>query len=413
MRIKKITSIEILDSRGKPTIRTFIFLDNDVVASSSIPSGASTGSHEAVELRDKDKSRFLGNGVLKAVNNVNSVIASKLINQKIDEKSFEKIDKMMIELDGTENKSRLGANSILSVSQALIRAFSLAVKKPLWLILNQVYFSHLKPNFPRLMVNVVNGGKHANWNFDIQEFLISPKTNTPSSAVRIASEIFQQLGKNLKAKGLSPLVGDEGGYSPALPNNQSVFEEIITAAKNLGYKNSKEYQLAIDSAASEFYQKPNYLFKKENKKLTVDDLITYYKSIKEKYQIFSFEDPFAEDDWQGFKKFTSQIDAQVVGDDNYTTDPKLIEKGIKEKVTNSVLIKPNQIGTIYETALAINLAKKNHWTTVISHRSGETEDSFIADLSYACSSEFIKTGSMCRSERLAKYNRLIEIENKL
>ncbi|GAB4219679.1 MAG: phosphopyruvate hydratase [Candidatus Microgenomates bacterium] len=413
MKITQIKAIEILDSRGKPTIRTFVFFDNDIYASSSVPSGASTGSHEAVELRDSDNTRYHGAGVLKAVDNVNKIIAPKLVEFEINEKSFEKIDKLMIELDATENKSNLGANAILSVSQALLRVYSLAIKKPLWQILNQVYFTGIKPDFPRLMVNVVNGGKHANWNFDIQEFMISPKANVPTHSVRIASEIFQQLGKNLKEKGLSILVGDEGGYSPALKNNHQVFETIIESAKKIGYENENQYQLAIDSAASEFYQDGFYFFKKDNKKMTTYDLIDYYKALKEKYKIFSFEDPFAENDWDGFQKFTSQINALVVGDDIYTTDSKLIEKGIIQKTSNAVLIKPNQIGTIYETAKAINLAKKNHWKIVISHRSGETEDSFIADLAYAAASDFIKTGSMSRSERLAKYNRLIEIENFL
>lgn len=423
MKIKKVKAIEILDSRGKPTIRTFVFLDNNVFASSSVPSGASTGSHEAVELRDNDKNRYHGAGVLKAVDNVNNIIAQKLINQNLDENSFEKIDKLMIELDGTKNKSQLGANAILSVSQALIKVFAISTKKPLWQVLNEVYFSDVTPDFPRLMVNVVNGGKHAGWNFDIQEFMISPTSNTSTQSVRIASEIFQQLGKNLKKQGLSTLVGDEGGYSPELTSNEQVFEEIIKAASDLNYQNEKDYHLAIDAAASEFYQDGSYIFKKENKKLNNDELIDYYKALKEKYHIFSFEDPFAENDWQGFQKFLQVLSLirteptrtvpLIVGDDLYTTNPEYIEKGIKEKATNAVLIKPNQIGTIYETAKAINLARKNNWKIIISHRSGETEDPFIADLAYGCASDFIKTGSMSRSERLAKYNRLIEIENHL
>ncbi|MCX7955818.1 MAG: phosphopyruvate hydratase [Patescibacteria group bacterium] len=413
MKIKNIKAIEILDSRGRPTIRTFIFLDNDIFSSSSIPSGASTGSNEALELRDNNKKRYHGLGVLKAVENVNKIIAPKLIGQTLDDSSFEKIDKMMIEIDGTKNKSNLGANSILSVSQALLRVYSLALKKPLWQIINQIYFSNIAPSFPRLMVNVINGGKHAGWNFDIQEFMISPVSNKPSEAVRTASEIFQQLGKNLKEKKLSTLVGDEGGYSPALSSNKQVLEEILKSAFDLGYKNNVDFNLALDSAASEFYQDRLYFFKKENKKMTNDELSDYYQKLKEKYQIFSFEDPFAENDWSGFKKFTEKIGSIVIGDDIYTTDPVLIKKAIKEKISNAVLIKPNQIGTIYETAQSINLAKKAAWKVAISHRSGETEDSFIADLAYGCAADFIKTGSMSRSERLAKYNRLIEIENNL
>lgn len=413
MKIKSIKAIEILDSRGKPTIRTFVFLDNDIYDSSSVPSGASTGSHEVVELRDNDKKRYHGMGVLKAIENVNNIISPKLIGQTLNEKVFEKIDKMMIELDGTKNKSHLGANAILSVSQALLKAYSKALKKPLWKIINEIYFQNTKPNFPRLMVNVINGGKHAGWNFDIQEFMISPISNTPSQSIRIASEIFQQIGKNLKEKKLQTLVGDEGGYSPALSSNEEVFELILKSALNLDYKNEVDFNLVIDSAASEFYENGFYLLKKENKKLSSDELINYYFNLKNKYKIASFEDPFAESDWSSFKKFTQMTDALVVGDDIYTTDPVLIEKGIKEKTSNAVLIKPNQIGTIYETAKAINLAKKAGWKIVISHRSGETEDSFIADLAYGCNADFIKTGSMSRSERLAKYNRLIEIENNI
>lgn len=411
MKIKSIKAIEILDSRGKPTIRTFVFLENDIFDSSSVPSGASTGSNEAIELRDNDKKRYHGMGVKKAIENVNNIIAPKLINKTLNESIFEKIDKMMIELDGTKNKSHLGANAILSISQALLKAYSKALKKPLWKIINEIYFQNTKPNFPRLMVNVVNGGKHAGWNFDIQEFMISPISNIPSQSVRIASEIFQQIGKNLKEKKLSTLVGDEGGYSPNLSSNKEVFELILKSAQDLNYKNEIDFNLAIDSAASEFYENGFYFFKKENKKLSSDDLIKYYLKLKEKYKIISFEDPFAENDWESFKKFREKVNGLIVGDDIYTTNPELIEKGIKQKTTNAVLVKPNQIGTIYETAKAINLAKKVGWKIIISHRSGETEDSFIADLAYGCSADFIKTGSMSRSERLAKYNRLIEIEN--
>ncbi|MGB9707523.1 MAG: phosphopyruvate hydratase [Microgenomates group bacterium] len=411
-KIKEIKAIEILDSRGHPTIGCFLKLDDDSTGITAIPSGASTGSHEAFELRDGDKKRYFGKGVLKAVENINQTIAQKLKNARAE--SPEKIDRLLIELDGTENKSRLGANAILAVSQALIKALAVSFKKPLWQFLNEYYFSDGEPSFPRLMVNLINGGKHANWNFDLQEFMISPVSNQPSQAVRIASEIFHQIGKNLKEKKLSTLVGDEGGYSPNLSSNEEALQLILKSAQDLDYQNEKDFNLALDSAASEFYQAGVYLFKKENKKLTTDELINYYLFLKNKFKIFSFEDPFAENDWVGFKQFTEKIfPALVVGDDLYTTDPKLIAKGIKDKTTNTVLIKPNQIGTIFETVKAINLAKKNNWHVVISHRSGETEDSFIADLAYAAAANFIKTGSMSRSERLVKYNRLIEIENFL
>lgn len=410
MRIKDIKAIEILDSRGYPTIRTFVFLENGIFSSSSVPSGASTGSHEAVELRDNDQKRYHGKGVLKAVDNVNQIISKKLIGLKAER--VDEIDKIMIELDGKEDKSNLGANAILSVSQALIKTVSLALKMPLWQFINQFYFQK-KPSFPRLMVNIVNGGRHAGFNFDIQEFIISPTSKKPSESVRVASEIFHQLGKNLKEKGLSTLVGDEGGYSPYFSKNEEVFEEIIEASKKLGYENGKDYQLAIDAAASEFFLEGKYFFRKTNKKLSTEELTSYYLSLIKNYQVFSFEDPFGETDWEGFEKFTQISGAQVVGDDLYTTDKKLIKKGIEKKTTNAVLIKPNQIGTIFETVEAIKLAQKAGLKIVISHRSGETEDSFIADLAYGGGADFIKTGSTSRSERLAKYNRLIEIENHL
>ncbi len=410
MIIKDVKAIEILDSRGIPTLRTFVFLDDQTVGVSSIPSGASTGSHEALELRDGDKRRYFGKGVLRAIENVNDKIKKLIVGQKAEP---EVIDKILIKEDGTKNKSFLGANAILCVSQSLVRAIALSRKIPLWRFISE-YYSFKKTNFPRLMVNVVNGGKHANWNFDVQEFIISPQSNKPSKSLRIAAEIFHQIGKILKEKKLSVLVGDEGGFSPSLSDNEEVFELILEAADRLGYKNDTDFNLAIDAAASEFYQKGKYFFQKENCVLSGDELILYYKKLKDKYKVFSFEDPFAEDDWVNFSKFTSQISpSMVVGDDIYTTDPNLIKKGIDQKTTNAVLIKLNQIGTVLETVEAVKLAQKNNWHVIVSHRSGETEDPFIADFAYGVGADFIKSGSMSRSERLAKYNRLIEIENEL
>jgi len=412
MKIQNIKSIEVLDSRGKPTVRTFVYLDDGSLGVSSVPSGASTGTHEAVEMRDSDKTRHLGQGTLKAVGNVNNILKKELVDQEADPK---KIDKKMIAIDGTENKAKLGANAILSVSQALLKALANSRKLPLWKLINQYYFQDITPNFPRLMVNVVNGGKHAGWNFDIQEFMVVPASIKPSVSVTIAAEIFQQLGKSLKTKGLSTLVGDEGGYSPALHSNEEVFEVITNAASKLGYKNNNQYQLAIDAAATEFYSDGKYILKKTNQTISGQELIEFYLMLQKKYSILSFEDPFAEDDWKDFTTFTKAVNSKsiVVGDDLYVTNTKRIEKGIKEKSTNAVLIKPNQIGTILETAAAINMTKNNGWKVVISHRSGETEDSFIADLAYGSAADFIKTGSTSRSERLAKYNRLLEIENNL
>jgi enolase len=416
MKIVSIKAIQILDSRGNPTIRTFIKLDDGSIHSSSVPSGASTGKYEAVELRDNDPKKFLGQSVEKAVANVNDVIAKGIIVMDINDP--EKIDRKMIEMDGTENKSKLGANAILSVSQAAMKAAAHINRQPLWKFINQYYsFKEVSAGTsPRLMVNVINGGKHANWNFDIQEFMISPLTNKPSEAVKMASEIFHTLGKKLKEMNLSTLVGDEGGYSPSLEGNEQALTIIIEAARELNYRNGIDYGLALDSAASEFFVDDKYVFKKNNQQLTGKELADYYLKLRERFQIFSFEDPFAQDDWNDFAKFTGELKfapTLIIGDDLYTTNVKRIKQGDDCKATNAVLIKPNQIGTIYETVQAIKLAQQVGWKVVVSHRSGETEDSFISDLAYGAVADFIKTGSMSRSERLAKYNRLIEIENGL
>lgn len=409
MKITSITAIEILDSRGKPTVRTFVRLEDESVHKSSVPSGASTGAHEAVELRDGDNKRHLGQGTLKAVENVNKLIAPKLLGHDVSD--IIGIDKIMIDLDSTENKGKLGANAILSVSMACCVAAAHVAKKPLWQFLNEKFFSSKKADFPRLMVNVVNGGKHASWNFDIQEFMISPKDNKPSVSTRVAAEIFQQLGKHLKKSKLSTLVGDEGGYSPALSSNEEVLGVIADAAKELGYTNTKEFGLALDCAATEFYKDGKYVMQKTGEVLEPEKLIEFYSMIGSKYSIESFEDPFAEDDWSTWEKFVAKMQGiQVVGDDLLVTNPKRIERGIAEKAANAVLIKLNQIGSVTETATAITMAQKAGWKIAISHRSGETEDNFIADLAYACGAEFIKTGSMSRSDRLSKYNRLLEIE---
>ncbi|MFI5265247.1 MAG: phosphopyruvate hydratase [Candidatus Levyibacteriota bacterium] len=409
MKISEIKALEILDSRGNPTIRTFLTLDDKSTHSASVPSGASTGANEAVELRDGENNRYNGLGVLKAVENVNNAIRNTLVGKDADPKE---IDKILIGLDGTPNKGKLGANAILSVSLAVCRAAAHSANQPLWQFLNG-YFFKSEPKFPQLMVNIVNGGKHAGWNFDIQEFMVVPNSHKPSEGVRIASEIFHSLGKLLKEQGLSTLVGDEGGYSPALKSNEEVFGTIISAAKNAGYENVKDFRIAIDSAASEFFENGKYEFKKENKVLTAGELASYYSEIGQKYNIASFEDAFSENDWDAFKHFeemAKQFQFVSIGDDLFCTNPKLIERGIAEKAANGVLIKVNQIGTVTETAEAISLAKKAGWKVAISHRSGETEDNFIADLAYGCGADFLKSGSMSRSERLSKYNRLLEIE---
>ena len=413
MKVTDVKAIEILDSRGNPTVRAFVTLDDGSIHSASVPSGASTGAHEAAELRDDDNSRYKGKGVLKAVDNVNSKIKQAIVGKEADPNI---IDTIMLELDGTENKTNLGANAILSVSQAVVRAAAHVSKKPLWEFMNDYYFKGQKVDFPRLLVNIVNGGKHASWNFDIQEFMVVPNTNRPSEAIRIAAEIFHSLGKYFHDKNLSTLVGDEGGYSPLLSSNEEVLKTIVEAAKDAGYENVKDYRLSLDVASTEFFKDGKYEFKKQNRWLTPDELTEYYSQIGQEYKILSFEDAFSEDDWEAHKKFQEMADKFefiTIGDDLFVTNPKRIQKGIDEKAANAVLIKVNQIGSIKETVEAINMTHKAGWKTAISHRSGETEDNFIADLSYACASEFIKTGSMSRSERLSKYNRLIEIENNL
>ena len=416
MKITDIHALEILDSRGNPTVRTYVTLEDGSRHVSSVPSGASTGSHEAVELRDEINTRYLGKGVLKAVEHVNTTLQKHLVGMEADPDS---IDTQMLELDGTPNKANLGANAILSVSQAVARASAYSQNLPLWKFLNHYYFTSgtglnpVTPSFPQLMVNIVNGGKHASWNFDIQEFMVIPNINIPSQAIRIAAEIFHSLGKVLKERKLSTLLGDEGGYSPLLSSNEEVMDTIITAAKLAGYENVKDFRISLDCAATEWWQNDAYFSHKLNKTQTAEELLSYCKLLTTNYKLLSIEDAFAEDDWEAHKKFTEMAEKfqfTTIGDDLFVTNPARIKKGIEEKAANAVLIKVNQIGTMKETVEAINMTHAAGWKTAISHRSGETEDSFIADLAYACGSEFIKTGSMARSERLAKYNRLLEIE---
>ncbi len=413
MKITNLAALEILDSRGNPTVRTIVTLEDGTTHASSVPSGASTGSHEAVELRDEDNTRYMGKGVLNAVENVNTTIKEAIVGMKADPNT---IDELMLQLDGTPNKAKLGANAILSVSQAVVKAAAHAKGQPLWKFMNEYYFNSSPVGFPQLLVNIVNGGKHASWNFDIQEFMVVPNTKVPSESVRIAAEIFHNLGKILKEKKLSTLLGDEGGYSPLLSSNEEVLETIIAAAKNAGYENVKDYRLSLDVASTEFFKDGKYEFKKQNKWLTPEELTAYYQEIGQKYLILSFEDAFSEDDWKAWTNFTDMAEKFkfiTIGDDLLVTNPERIKRAIDEKAANAVLVKVNQIGSIKETVEAINMSHAAGWKTAISHRSGETEDSFIADLAYACASEFIKTGSMARSERLAKYNRLLEIEKGL
>lgn len=412
MDIIAVKAIEILDSRGNPTLKTFVTLDDGSVGAAAVPSGASTGVHEALELRDKDE-RYMGQGVQHAVQYVNGVIAHELTWMDIND--LKKIDEKMLALDGTDNKSHLGANAILSVSLACARAYAAHKREPLWKALNDYYFHNTQTNFPRLMVNVINGGAHADWVFDIQEFMVSPKEHTPSTSIEMAANIFHTLKKLLDTDGFSIAVGDEGGFAPELGSNERALEYLQRAIREAGYSR-EDIDIAMDVAASEFYNDGKYTLHKSGSQqplvLTGEDLTAYLKRLMSQYSILSLEDPFAEDDWESYSSFTEDMgkDHMIVGDDLFVTDPDRIQMGIDKHAANAVLIKVNQIGTLYETVQAIKLARKAGWKVIISHRSGETSDSFISDLAVACGAEFIKAGSMSRSERLVKYNRLLEIE---
>ena len=415
MKIKSIKALQILDSRGNPTLSATVTLENGIIGWAAVPSGASTGSYEAVELRDGDKSIYGGASVLKAISNIEEKIAPALIGQ--DASDQKKIDDIMIALDGTENKANLGANAILGVSLAVARAAAASLNQPLY-----QYLTKFNPNFsgiyemPIPMMNVLNGGKHANWATDIQEYMILPiGAKSISEAVQMCAEIYQTLKKVLKNKNYNISVGDEGGFAPAVSSNEEAFDLLTEAVETAGYKLNQDIVFGIDAAATEFFQAGAYHLKKENKIMTSDELIAFYQDLSARHPIRSFEDILAEDDWTGFKNFTDTFkrEVQVVGDDLYVTNVKRLERGIAEKTTNSILIKLNQIGTLSETVTAINEARANGMTAVISHRSGETEDAFIADLVVAMGTGQIKTGAPARSERTAKYNRLMAIESEL
>src|SRR3989338_6086817 len=406
-KIKKVVWREILDSRGNPTIEVDVILDNDILGRAAVPSGASTGDNEALELRDGDKRRYLGKGVLKAVRNVNTLIASKIKGLSPD---FEKIDKLLIKLDGTENKGNLGANAILGVSMACAKAAGLAKSEPLYKFLGGEKAKML----PIPLMNILNGGLHADNNLDIQEFMIMPHgAPTFREALRYAAEVFHNLKALLKSKGLSTSVGDEGGFAPNLNSNQEALDLIVSAIERAGYKPGKDIYLALDCAASSFYKEGRYTF--DNSLKGPADLIQIYESWLNKYPILSIEDGLSEHDWQGWKDMTKKLGAkiQLVGDDIFVTNPKIFKKGIAEGIGNAILIKVNQIGTLSETLEAINIAKKNKYKAVISHRSGETEDTTIAHLAVATGVGRIKTGSLSRTDRVCKYNELLRIEEEL
>lgn len=414
MKIKEIKALEILDSRGNPTVLATVILDNGQSGQAAVPSGASTGRYEAVELRDGDQQRYGGQGVLLAIKNIENKIAPALVG--LDSTEQEQIDKVMIELDGTENKENLGANAILAVSLAVARAAAAGSGQPLY-----HYLTKFNPDFsglfqlPMPMMNVLNGGKHADWATDIQEYMIMPVgAKTMAQAIRMGAEIYQKLKIVLKEHGYSIALGDEGGFAPAVSSNEETFSLLSEAVKLAGYNLGSEVVFAIDAAASEFYEDGAYILKKEGKKLSGHELADFYTSLAAKYPIRSWEDVFSEDDWDSFSAFTAQHpDAQVVGDDLYVTNVKRLKQGISQKSSNSILIKLNQIGTLTETVEAVLLARRHGLTSVISHRSGETEDDFIADLAVALGTGQIKTGAPARSERTAKYNRLLAIEAEL
>jgi len=409
-KINKIHAREILDSRGNPTVEVDVVLDNGLMGRAAVPSGASTGTREAVELRDGDKKRYLGKGVLKAVENVNKIISPELIGK--DPSKQKEIDCLMIKLDGTENKTKFGANAILGVSLAVAKAAAQDKGVSIYRYLGGKDARRL----PIPFLNILNGGKHADNNVDIQEFMIAP-IGAPSfkEALRYAAEVYHTLKGILKSKGLSTSVGDEGGFAPNLSRNEEAIEVIIAAIEKAGYKPGKDIAIVLDPAASEFYQDEKYLLKADNKNLSSKEMVDYYAGLVSKYPIISIEDGLAENDWEGWKILTQKLGEkiQLVGDDIFVTNPKILAEGIKQSVANAVLIKLNQIGTITETLETINLAKKAGYTCMFSHRSGETEDSFLADITVATNTGQLKTGAPARSERLAKYNQLLRIEEEL
>ncbi len=412
--ITDINALEILDSRGNPTVRVYVELECGIVASASVPSGASTGANEALELRDGDMKRYGGKGVLKAVSNVQSIIAPELIGMNVLEQS--EIDFAMIALDGTPNKSKLGANAILGVSMAVAKAGAMYSDMPLYRYLGG---SNVR-RIPVPCMNILNGGSHADNSVDIQEFMVVPHgAPSFSEGLRYATETFHELKKLLSAKGKATSVGDEGGFAPNLDSNEEAMELIVEAIKNAGYKPGSDISLALDSAASEFLAANSsniYDLKWSHGGIkTSDEMIEMAKNWCEKYPIISWEDPLAENDWEGFSKFTKEFGdkIEVVGDDLFVTNTKYVERGIRQKSANSVLIKLNQIGTVTETIDTIRMCKDVGWRTFISHRSGETGDTFIADFAVAFDAGHIKTGSASRSERIEKYNRLLEIEAQL
>ena len=412
MFISDVFAREILDSRGNPTVEVEVVLESGEMGRAAVPSGASTGIYEAVELRDGDKSRYLGKGVLNAVDNVNEIIAPELIGMNVFDQVG--IDQMLIELDGTDNKGKLGANAILGVSMAVVKAAAEELGMPLFQYLGGVNAKVL----PTPMMNIINGGEHADNNVDIQEFMVMPVgADSWAEALRMGAEIFHSLKSVLKGKGLNTAVGDEGGFAPNLGSNEEALMAIVEAIEKAGYKPGDEVKIAMDAAASSFYSadKKKYVLAGEGKELTSEEMVAFYEDLVSKYPIISIEDGLDENDWDGFKLMTERLGdkIQIVGDDLFVTNTAKLEEGIKKGIANSILIKLNQIGTITETLDAIEMAKRAGYTAIISHRSGETEDTTIADLVVAVNAGQIKTGAPSRTDRVAKYNQLIRIEEMI
>ncbi len=406
-KIKNIVGREILDSRGNPTVEVDVILETGEFGRASVPSGASTGSKEALELRDGDNSRYLGKGVLKAVNNVNTIICDNLLGKEVLNQT--EIDQIMIELDGTENKSKLGANAMLGVSLACIKASAKFNKVPLHEYIGE------GTTLPVLMMNILNGGAHADNNLDFQEFMIIPQASTVKERLRIGAEVFHTLKKVLNEKGYNTGVGDEGGFAPNLKSNKEALDLICSAIKKAGYELRKDVCLGLDVAASEFYKDGLYELKGEGRTLNSDELIDFYTDLVNSYPIISIEDGLNETDYKGFKNLTNKLGSkiQLVGDDLFVTNKKIFSDGIEKGIANAILLKANQIGTVTEMLETIEIAKKNNYKTIISHRSGETEDTFIADFAVGLDLGQIKTGSLSRTDRMCKYNQLIRIEEDI
>lgn len=405
-----VVAREVIDSRGNPTVEADIYLDSGVIGRAAVPSGASTGVREAVELRDGDGSRFYGKGVLKAVENINSEVCEAIIGFESTDQS--RIDQTLIELDGTESKSRLGANAVLAVSLATAKASSMDLGLPLYRYLGGAGETQL----PVPMMNVINGGAHANNSLDIQEFMIIPMGfDSFSQALRCGIEVFQTLRKNIDDAKMPTTVGDEGGFAPNFSGNDEALDFILEAISASGYEVGSQVALGLDCASSEFYQNGKYVLKSEGLQLSASEFCDYLATLVEKYPIISIEDGMAEDDWDGWSTLTNRLGAsvQLVGDDLFVTNTKILQRGIDQAIANSILVKINQIGTLSETMAAIEMAKRAKYTSVVSHRSGETEDTFIADLAVGANAGQIKTGSLSRSDRLAKYNQLLRIEEEL